>query len=179
MLIVGTGVGHANELSLDSARNLPVGVQKGIEIASRTGSDNPASLNLICSSDGDKHFVLITRLPFPRWLEGRYRRGASDRASLFVNGIGQKLDIAFEMINIGPSAATLSNFLGIADEGEPDTAFSVPLMPEHVDALENWFGATSPEKVSVVGLLETGVFMRGLVTGDAIHEFGTSCAPSR
>lgn len=178
MLFIGSVAGHSEELSLGSAKNLPVTIRDGIEIASRRDGGKPASLNIICSLSGDKHFVLITRLPFPRWLEGRIIVRKPVSTSVFANGIEQQFKIDFEISNVGGTAETLGNFLGITEGGEPDTAFSARLKPQHVDALETWFGTTLPEQVSVVGLLETGVYMRGLVTGNVIREFSASCAPT-
>ncbi|RYE32548.1 MAG: hypothetical protein EOP23_12000 [Hyphomicrobiales bacterium] len=171
-------------MTLAFAKNLPIRVASGIEISSLKSSDEPiswqkkdkpSSLNLICGPSKDKHLVLVTRLPFPRSFEHKVSSGSRENATLFVDGIHQMLQIVFDLTSVGKKSATLGNHLGITEDEEPDTAFSAPLKYEQVEALAEWFGTTPPKRVGVSGLVETGVFMHGRVTGKVIRAFAASC----
>lgn len=184
LIIVSNGTAYARDMSLAFAKNLPIRVVSGIEISSLTSSEEPmswqkngkpSSLNLICGPSGDKHLVLVTRLPFPRSLEHKVRPGSRENATLFVDGIRRELEIVFDLTSVGKKSDTLGNYLGITEDGEPDTAFSAPLQSEQTEALAEWFGTTPPKRVDVVGLVETGVFMHGRITGKVIRAFAASC----
>lgn len=174
---LGTGsTGHSQEPPWHNARGLPFEVRSGIEIARKTGYGEPASLSMICSEGGQNHFVLVTRLPFPRIFE-RDIILSRENATVFVGENHQKIAMVFQLTNIGRLAKTWSNYFGITETGEPDTAFSDPPTASQIDEMSALFGTSAPMKVSVLGIQETGVYMRGLVSGSAIRSFAAACSP--
>jgi hypothetical protein len=178
-VLLGTASsGYSWERPWDAARGLPFKVRSGIEIARKTGHGEPASLSMICSEGGQQHFILVTRLPFPRIMEREIKLGR-EKAYIYVGDINQKTSIVFELTNVGRLASTWGNYFGITETGEPDSAFSDPPTALQIDELSAWFGTSAPMKVSVLGVQETGVYMRGLVPGSAIRDFVADCAIRR
>lgn len=179
-MLLGThSAGFGQQGQWNAAKGLPVVIQSGIEIARSNGWGSPASLSIVCSVAGDKHFVLVTRLPFPRKFERRFRPGSQDNATLFVDGIRQQIELDWQVTNMGGTASTWGSYFWITDAGEPDTAFSPPLTQSQIDNLTGWFGPSPPMKVSVAGLRETLIHMSGSVAGSDIRAFGVACAPVR
>jgi hypothetical protein len=104
--------------------------------------------------------------------------GRDDDVSIFVGeGIKWQLPIVVDVVAKGRNEVeSFAEWLTGIDA--PDTIVTPPLSTEQVATLEGWFGSTPPTKVSVVGILETGVFMVGTRAGDAIRELQESCVAS-
>lgn len=80
---------------------------------------------------------------------------------MFVNGIGWKMTTAFRWM------------LG----RELDQAISDPLSDINLARMIDAYNVEAPRRVSVVGISETGVFMRGRETGVGIAGFRAACRP--
>lgn len=173
-LLLGVHVVSGADLGWRTAENLPFLIRSGIEIAHNAAGKRAAALSLLCSLDGDLHLLLRTRLPIPE----AYRNdilGRDNNVSMFVGeGIDRELPIVVDVVAKGRDRfATLHEWLtGIK---APDTIVTPPLSTEQIAMLRDWFGSTLPTKVSIVGIHETGVFMVGTRTGDAIRDLRASC----
>lgn len=163
---------HAAERGEQDAKGLPFQIRSGVEIA-RQPDTRPASLKLICSESRKLHLLLLTRLPGPRWA---IQPGQDNNVSLFVDGIEQELPITVDVVDKGDDPSWLVRLWAGEAAGPLDTIVTPPLSDSQITTLENWFGTTPPEKVSVVGIFETGTFMKGSASGQQIREQSAACA---
>lgn len=162
----------ANEQPWQRAKNVPFQIKSGLLLADEAPQRRSATLSLVCDSDGQLRLVLVTRLP------GRdfgIVLGQNVPASLFVNGIKQEQEIAVDVVAVGRPLGLVESWFNEEDEAEPDTITSPPLSPGVLNNLENWFMPSRPNRVSVMGIYETGVFMKGVVDGAEIKQFRTIC----
>jgi len=110
--------------------------------------------------------MLHTRLPFPSEWRSKRRSGAggivTERdtdASVFIGGIDQALPTAFDW-SLG---------------AQFDEAVSDRLSKAALTSLADWYGERPPTRVSVMGISETGTFLRGKSSRTAIHDFARAC----
>lgn len=162
----------ANEQPWQRAKNVPFQIKSGLLLADEAPQRRSATLSLVCDSDGQSRLVLVTRLP------GRdfgIVLGQNVPASLFVNSIQNKQEIAFDVVAVGRPLGLVESWFKEEDEAEPDTITSLPLSPGLLNNLEKWFTPSAPNSISVVGIYETGVFMKGVVDGARIKQFRAMC----
>lgn len=145
------------------AKELPVSLQDGLEIARNDRARRTASLNLVCDSDGHLRLMLHTRLPIPDDLrnEARISGMASvlrdEQVSVFVQREQQGIAVSYV----------------IADR--LDEIISDPLSDLKFANLVASYGRQAPDYVSVAGIQETGISLRGRATGAELQEFGLGC----
>jgi hypothetical protein len=164
-------VRSAADLDWRAARNVPYQIRDGLELARNRADKAFASLSLICSSEGETHLLLLTRLPGQEGFR-RDAPGRDDEVSLFVEGISHMMPIVVDVVAIGESNTPETS-------GKLDTIVTPPLPRDAMVTLSDWFGHSPPTKVSVVGIDETGVFMVGTRDGLAVQDFDETCASSR
>jgi hypothetical protein len=176
LLLMAT-CGYSANLDWTAAENVPFTIRSGVEVARHATGKTPAALSLVCSAPGTLHLLLRTRLPIPEGFRKNIL-GRDDDVSIFVGeGIKWQLPIVVDVVAKGRNEVeSFAEWLTGIDA--PDTIVTPPLSTEQVATLEGWFGSTPPTKVSVVGILETGVFMVGTRAGDAIRELQESCVAS-
>lgn len=166
------GLSDAAEMSWRDIRSSLLAAHSAVEIARHREGARPASLNLLCSRNGHLLMLLSARLPGPRWV---IDKGRDDHVSLFVDGIKQQLALVVDIVEKGRNLSWFEWLFSDEDAGEPDTIVTAPLSPEDLTKVGRWFDPHPPSKVSVVGVSETGVFMKGIVSGSEIREFLSSC----
>ncbi|MEM5495394.1 hypothetical protein [Hoeflea sp. AS16] len=130
-------------------------------------------LYLLCSANGNLHIVLSTRLPSPRW---SVRKGRDDHVSLFVDGIEHELPLVVDLVDRGRDLVWYEQLFADEDIGETDTIVTPPLDPNDVAKVGRWFDPTASQKISVVGIQETGVFMTATGSASEIQELFSSCS---
>ncbi|WP_339763944.1 hypothetical protein [uncultured Hoeflea sp.] len=162
----------AAEVAWRSVRGIPFEVRSGIEVARHTEGKRPAWLYLLCSANGNLHIVLSTRLPSPRWT---VRKRRDDHVSLFVDGIEHELPLVVDLVDRGRDLEWYEQLFADEDIGETDTIVTPPLDPNDVAKVGRWLDLAAPQKVSVVGIQETGVFMKSTGSASEIQELLSSC----
>ncbi|MBB1248414.1 hypothetical protein [Rhizobium sp. G21] len=143
------------------------------ELAVNIESETPASLYLACTDGSERRLLLSTRLPGPRY---DYRKGNKDDAFLYVETIEQKMDLKWTLAERGKDDPWGGYLFWRKNLDEPDTLISAPLTGDQIATISRWFGHAPPSEVSIIGFLETGVFMTGKATGKAIADFDASCS---
>ncbi|WP_199091328.1 hypothetical protein [Bosea sp. ASV33] len=162
------------DLDWRTAEEIPFVLRDGVELARHSAARTPASLSLICGVDGGLHLLLRTRLPIP----AEFRRnmpGRVENVSVIIgDGMTQQLQVAVDIVaTASGSGWWFERLVG----GKPlDTMVTSRLPPEKVTMLESWFGSSRPpSRVAVMGILETGSFMVGTRTGEAIGTLRSNC----
>lgn len=145
------------------AKNLPIALQDGVEIARNDRPRQTASLNLVCDLDGHLRLLLHTRLPVPNDWRNETRDGGrvsvlrDDDVSVFVHHDQRKIAVNY----------VLGDRL--------DEIISDPFSELEFTNLVASYGHQVPDDVSVVGIEESGIYLRGLATGARMREFGSRC----
>lgn len=168
-LLISADQVPAAETARLSANADPIIIQEVLNIGRHEPEKTAASLDLICSKNSTLHLVLTTRLPSPRWAIGIGR----DTASLFIGD--QELKVLMALVKRGRELSWLEAAVSKDGEGDPDILLTSPLVADDATAIGSAFGDKPPSKVSVIGYAETGVFMTGIVAGQAISEFSSLC----
>lgn len=167
-LFISVSVAACAPVGWEHKTRLPNQFQSGLEIARNEFGDRRASLSLVCDTAGSTRLFLHTRLPIPEWIrqESRHDRaeghvGRGESVTIFVGGIERKIVIPFYISG-----------------GEPlDEILTDPLLPDDLANLTTWYSPWAPAKVSVVGIDETGVYIRGKRSGASITKFWSACRP--
>jgi hypothetical protein len=176
-LLLMTACGYSANLDWSAAENVPFTIRSGVEVARHASGKTPAALSFVCSAGGSLHLLLRTRLPIPNGFR-RNILGRDEVVSMFIGeGTRLQLPLVVDVVAKGrDEVEPVADWLIGIDA--PDTVVTSQLSTEQVDTLERWFGSTPPTKVSVLGILETGVFMVGTRAGDAIRDLRKSCVAS-
>ena len=153
-------VSGCGEVDWSDAKNMPFAAKTRLELAGDGWLWRRSMLSLVCASDQRLHLVMVTELPGGR---ERLKVERREDATIFINGIDQQIsDLGMRAVALGP----------------PDTIVSDPLPAEAVDRMIEWFGATAPQKVDVVGFEETGIFMQGEAVAADISAIAQTCQRS-
>lgn len=171
-IVLSIGQVHATEPPWRGVKEMPFVVRNDLELARQPQGKTLASLYLVCSQTNELHLILSTRLPAPRW---SIRRGRDDDVSLFVGGINHEIKLVMDLVEKGPDITWLESALSREGEGAPDTLVTTTIGSDEISTIATWFGDAPPEKVSVVGYSETGVYMAGRTAGPAVTKFSASC----
>lgn len=171
-LLVSAEQVYAVEPTPRDVRAELIPIQEVLKVARHEPGKTAASLELICSESSTLHLVLTTRLPGPRWAIAKEGR---DNASLFIGSRKQELNVVMNLVKKGRDLSWLEAAVLEEGEGEQDTLVTPPLAADAAVAIGSAFGDSPPSKVAVIGYAETGVFMTGVVAGQAISEFSSSC----
>lgn len=142
------------------ATALPFRAEHGIEIAeSRSWRPwrAPASLSLVCDQAGAVRLMLHAKLPGPKEFQ---KTGRDEDAVVFVGDIEHKIPMAFDVIAIG----------------RVDEIISDRLLVDKLAQLSFYYRDGVPQEISVGGIQETTVFMRGKGSRTAITEFSRRCS---
>lgn len=174
----------AIEIGFRSLDGLPFEVRSGIEIAHHRILARPASLSLLCSENGDLHIKLSTRLPVS---DRRFVRinEYDDHVSLFMSGhkelfvdrIKKQLPLVTTLVERGRDRMWFESLFFPEALGEPDLIVTPPLDPAEVAKIGRWFDPVPPSRVSVVGIDETIIRMKGTGSASDIRELLSSCLP--
>lgn len=163
----------AIEIGIRSVDGLPFSVRSSMEIARHTAWTRTAALSLLCSEGGNLHFKLTTRLPAARQFVRDNER--EDDVSLFVDGYEKNLQFATTIVKRGRDIRWYERLLLSEALGEPDTVVTPPLDPIDVAKISRWFEPVPPSRVSVVGIHETGTYMKGTGSASDIRDFLSAC----
>lgn len=87
----------------------------------------------------------------------------------------QEMDLQWTLAARGKDDPWGGYFFWRKNLNEPDTLISAPLTGDQIATISRWFGQAPPSEVSIIGFLETGVFMTGKATGKAIADFDAYC----
>lgn len=162
--------------SWTSAEGLTFRIVSGMEVAMAGSEAVPAHLSLVCSTNHEAYLLLRTRLPGERWA---LEEGYDSSVSLFVSGdvqheIKPAMSILHKSVRQSPSHGKSQN----DDPAYLDTIVSTSLSGSVMDNLIAWLDYRPSQKVSIVGIQETGVFMQSASSGSDIEKFRQNCFKS-
>lgn len=159
--------------SWTSAEGLTFRIVSGMEVAMAGSEGVPAHLSLVCSKNQEAYLLLQTRLPGERWA---LEEGYDSSVSLFVSGVVQhEIKLAMSVLH---KSAREKPLYGKSQNDDPaylDTIASTSLSGSVMDSLIAWLGYRPGQKVSIVGIQETGIYMQSTSSGADIEKFRQNC----
>lgn len=148
--------GCSQAADLNAINGLRLNIRDQLEIARNPPSKPAGQLTLVCTPDSELLLVLVARVPGPRYVLDLHD---TDQVSLLTDRRGREFRIKAELVAMGKLDV-------LATEG---------LSPAEARQLQSLYGVAPPSKVSFMGFHETGIYLRGSVSGTAIDAFSKRC----
>ncbi|MCK5930570.1 MAG: hypothetical protein KAG89_00215 [Fulvimarina manganoxydans] len=149
---------------------LPFEISQSLVVARGSTWRRESTLRILCGVDRSVRLLLLTRLPYQ--VDRSNFPVTGTFASMSVGGVRNQ--IMFKMDVSANDADDRSFFVRnrFTDKFYPETLISAPLSERQISQVAQ---SLEPSVRVIIGVIETGTFMKGTETGTVLAQFAEAC----